>query len=165
MRAGQPRPVDRPRCHRTAAAVVLMLLLAGPAMAASVDDAARPGSRDATRTLEGGARRYLVHVPADSAPGTPMPVLIALHAAGSSAAHFQRYSRLDRVADREGFLVVYPEGTGSDLLSWNAGNCCGDARQRGVNDVAFVAAVLRDVARQWPVDRTRVYLTGHSNGA
>ena len=153
------------RHPRAAATLALMLVLAGPAMAVASEGAGRPGSRDSAHTLGDGVRRYLLHVPPDAERRAPIPVLIALHAAGSSAAAFQRYSRLDRVADREGFLVVYPEGTGDDLLSWNAGDCCGDARARGVDDVGFVAIVLRDVARQWPVDRTRVYIAGHSNGA
>jgi polyhydroxybutyrate depolymerase len=149
----------------TAAALALIVALAGPGPAAARDGAAPAGARDVARTLDDGGRRYLLHVPPDPGRRTPVPILVALHAAGSSAAQFQRYARLDRVADREGFLVTYPEGAGDDLLSWNAGDCCGDARQRGVDDVGFVLAVLRDVAREWPVDRTRVYVTGHSNGA
>jgi polyhydroxybutyrate depolymerase len=73
------------------------------------------------------------------------------------------------VADREGFLVAYPEGTGPlprRLLTWNAGDgCCGYARTRQVDDVGFAAAVIEDLSRRLPVDRRRVYATGHSNGA
>jgi polyhydroxybutyrate depolymerase len=62
-------------------------------------------------------------------------------------------------------VVAFPEGSGRSLLSWTAGDCCGEAREHGVDDVGFVVAVLGDVARHWPLDRTRVYVTGHSNGA
>ena len=94
-----------------------------------------------------------------------MPVIIALHAGGSSAAQFKRYAGLDRLADRHGFVVAYPDGSGRVLRSWNSRDCCGAAKERGLDDVGFIVTVLHDVARQLPVDHTRVYATGHSNGA
>jgi polyhydroxybutyrate depolymerase len=72
------------------------------------------------------------------------------------------------VADREGFLAIYPNGTGRFsrwLLTWNAGTCCGYARNQGIDDVGFAVALLRDLAKRTPVDHTRVYATGMSNGA
>lgn len=123
------------------------------------------GDHEVTLVHRGVVRHYLLHVSARAALDRLLPVVIALHAAGSSAARLQHYTGLDRVADREGFAVVYPEGRGDALLSWNAGDCCGEARARGADDVGFVVRVLRDVARRVPADRTRVYAVGHSNGA
>jgi len=75
---------------------------------------------------------------------------------------------MNRLADREGFVAVYPAGTGvfrARLLTWNAGGCCGYARERGVDDVGFVVNLLEAIAERAPVDATRVYATGLSNGA
>lgn len=75
---------------------------------------------------------------------------------------------MDALSDREGFLAVYPNGTGvfqGRLLTWNAGSCCGYAMQNGIDDVGFVRALLDDLAKHTTVDRTRVYATGLSNGA
>src|SRR5215831_5938057 len=75
---------------------------------------------------------------------------------------------MDVLADREGFLAVYPYGTGvmkAKLLTWNAGPCCGYAQKNKIDDVAFVAALLDDLAARVDYDRARVYATGHSNGA
>ncbi len=72
------------------------------------------------------------------------------------------------LADREGFLTVYPAGTGGlagRLLTWNSGTCCGPAQEAGSDDVGFVRALLDDLAARTPVDRSRVYATGLSNGA
>jgi polyhydroxybutyrate depolymerase len=95
-------------------------------------------------------------------------VLLAFHGGGGNASGFQEYAELDVVADRERFLVVYPNGTGPlprRLLTWNAGDgCCGYAVQRAVDDVGFAAAVLDDLERRVAIDRRRVYATGHSNG-
>jgi polyhydroxybutyrate depolymerase len=115
----------------------------------------------------GRARTYIVHVPRDRLT-SPWPVVINFHGGGSSAAGQQEYSRMDPLSDREGFLAVYPNGTGvfqGRLLTWNAGPCCGYAMQNRIDDVGFVRALLDDLARHTTVDRTRVYATGLSNGA
>ena len=76
------------------------------------------------------------------------------------------FSGLNQKADQEGFLAVYPNGTGRfSSLTWNGGNCCGSAMQQRVDDVAFIDAVLDDLANVVNVDTKRVYATGISNGA
>jgi polyhydroxybutyrate depolymerase len=107
-------------------------------------------------------------VPAAVAGNRALPVVIAFHGGGGEAAGFKRYAGLDAVADREGALVVYPNGTGPlrrRLLTWNAGECCGYAMNQNVDDVGFAIAVLDDLARRTVVDARRTYATGHSNGA
>jgi polyhydroxybutyrate depolymerase len=76
------------------------------------------------------------------------------------------FSGLHKKADAAGFLVVYPNGTGTNSrFTWNGGNRCGCVFQTGVDDVAFIRAVLDDLAQTFPVDARRVYATGMSNGA
>jgi polyhydroxybutyrate depolymerase len=75
---------------------------------------------------------------------------------------------MDATADREGFLAVYPNGSGGigdRLLTWNAGTCCGWAVAKGVDDVGFVLALLDDLAQRTTMDARRVYATGLSNGS
>ncbi len=117
---------------------------------------------------DGRVRRYIVHVP----PGgttDPRPVMLALHGGGGTAAQFKDEAGLDAVADRYGFLAVYPDGTGplrDRLHTWNAGpDCCGYAREHDVDDVGFLVALLGDLGSHLTIDRHRVYATGHSNGA
>ena len=116
--------------------------------------------------VSGVRRSYFVHVPAGSDGTTPLPVVVALHGAFSTARKFERESGLSLLADREGFLVVYPQGIGlGDLFRhWNSGHCCGKARKMNLDDVGFVLAAVDDVARRNAVDRARLYLLGHSNG-
>ncbi len=113
-------------------------------------------------------RYYLVHVPPGGAGERPMPVVLAFHGGGGNAEGMRRYYGIDRVADRGSFIAVFPEGSGRlsrKLLTWNAGTCCGYARDQGIDDVGFVGALLSDLARRTLIDPTRIYATGHSNGA
>ena len=126
------------------------------------------GDHDRSLTVGAGARTYLVHVPPRVSEGRPLPVVLAFHGGGGNASGFKAYAGLDALADREGFVVVYPDGSGRlgrRLLTWNAGGCCGYAAAQSVDDVGFALAVLRDLARNVAVDPARVYATGHSNGA
>jgi polyhydroxybutyrate depolymerase len=75
---------------------------------------------------------------------------------------------MDRSADREGYIAVYPNGSsgfGDRFLTWNAGLCCGPAAMLQIDDVGFVMALLDDLPRRTPVDAARIYATGLSNGA
>ena len=97
-----------------------------------------------------------------------LPVVISLHGGGGSAEGQQQHTRMDELADREGFIVVYPDGSGrlkNRLLTWNAGTCCGYAMTEHVDDVNFIAAMLDDLAQRVSIDTRRVYATGMSNGA
>jgi polyhydroxybutyrate depolymerase len=73
---------------------------------------------------------------------------------------------LNDKADDAGFIVVYPNGSGrtEQILTWNAGNCCGFAQTQKIDDVAFVRELLDDLAKVAPVDSNRVFATGMSNG-
>lgn len=127
-----------------------------------------PGNHTVTIQHGGRTRSYLVHVPTGARGRDDLPVMLAFHGGGGDAAGFQGYAGLDVVADREGFIVAYPNGSGvlpRRLLTWNAGECCGYAMNNNVDDVAFAIAVLDDLARRIGVDTRRVYATGHSNGA
>ena len=144
------------------AAALASLILVGAVRAESLV----PGAHRFPVEAGGRERRYLVHVP-PAAAGAPA-VVLNFHGGGGEARSHQKYVRMDVLADREGFIVVYPFGTGrlkDKLLTWNAGTCCGSAARDKVDDVAFVRALLDDLAARTTYDRARVYATGLSNGA
>ncbi|MFO0930233.1 MAG: PHB depolymerase family esterase [Gemmataceae bacterium] len=124
------------------------------------------GPGDHTRTLEvgGHTRTYLVHVPKRADLKRPVPVVLALHGALMNGPMMVWFSGLNATADRHGFVVVYPSGTGrGPFLTWNAGGFFAGGRR--VDDVAFIGRLLDDLATVLPVDPKRVYACGMSNGA
>ena len=119
----------------------------------------------------GGLQRaYLVHVPRGYDPAQPMPVLLALHGGGGHMelqADDERYGLIGK-SERAGFIAVFPNGYSvlprGRLATWNAGGCCGAARDRQIDDVGFIRAVIADLARHLNIDAGRVYAAGMSNG-
>lgn len=107
----------------------------------------------------------MVHVPPQYVADSPTPVVLAFHGGGANAHNMVGFSGLNHKADQSGFIAVYPEGTGrlERMLTFNAGNCCGQASARNVDDVAFVRHVLDDLEGVANVDRRRVFATGMSN--
>jgi polyhydroxybutyrate depolymerase len=143
--------------------LLAVLLESVPAVAALA-----PGDHEFSLTVNALKRSYLVHVPPQAAAGRALPVVLNFHGGGGHAGNQKMYSRMDGTAAREGFIVVYPNGTGGiggRLLTWNAGTCCGWAAANQMDDVGFVVALLTDLAKRTPLDSARVYATGLSNGS
>jgi polyhydroxybutyrate depolymerase len=119
---------------------------------------------------DGLERAYLVYVPRSLDRRRATPVLYAFHGGGGHMgwqANDDVYGLLSK-AEEAGFIAVFPNGVGAlpggRMATWNAGRCCGDARDRGVDDVGFVRRIHADLVRRLPVDPARVYATGMSNG-
>lgn len=115
-------------------------------------------------------REFRAYLPKDHDPKKPAPVVVVLHGGGGNVEQAARSTRFDQVADARGFVALYLQGVGRDLRgrvlgTWNGGTCCGQALEKGVDDVAFARAALDRLAQEIAVDPRRVYVTGISNGA
>ena len=146
----------------------MMHLLATVAILLVADEShLSPGDSSRTLKVDGSERSYLVHVHPQYVKDTPTPVVLAFHGGGANARNMVAFSGLNQKADQSGFIVVYPDGSGrlERMLTFNAGNCCGQAAARNVDDVAFVRHILDDLEGIANVDRNRVFATGMSNGA
>ena len=111
---------------------------------------------------DGLSRSYEIHVPPAYDGTTPIPLVLNFHGLTSTGLAQQENTRMDDTADREGFVVVYPNGIGR---SWNVGGgCCGPAAEEDADDVGFARAILEDIGARGCIDTSRVYATGMSNG-
>lgn len=107
-------------------------------------------------------RSYLIHIPPQYDNRTSVPLVIVLHGGGGSAENIENVTGFNSLADKEDFIVVYPEGVDG---TWNSGHCCGSAMNMQVDDVGFILTVIEDVESSDNIDKKMVYATGFSNGA
>ena len=105
-------------------------------------------------------RAYFLLPALNLRPGVPASLLVVLHQDVGSAREMSVGLGLDDLRKR-GVTLAYPSGIGG---SWNAGDCCGIALARGVDDVGFVNAVLEDAGRHTPIDEESRALLGYSGG-
>jgi polyhydroxybutyrate depolymerase len=146
---------------------VALLSLLTAAIAYVIAAPFAPGDHSVTIEHGGRLRSAIVHVPARASAKRTLPVILNFHGGGGHGANEQQYSLMDRLADRENFIAVYPNGTGrlgDRLLTWNAGTCCAYAALNNIDDVGFVRALLAELSSKLPIDRRRVFATGMSNG-
>jgi polyhydroxybutyrate depolymerase len=129
---------------------------------AQPQQAVGPGDHRGSITVGGMERTFRFHVPPTYERGRPVPLVLAFHGRAGTGRSMERLTGFNRVADSSGFIVVYPDGVNR---SWNAGYGSGRAETRDVDDVAFVDALIDEMARTASIDRRRVYATGMSNGA
>ena len=109
-----------------------------------------------------GMRRYSLYDPA-SAGATQRPLLVSMHGGGGNAQLQAAMTQLVKLAQQQHMLIVFPEGTGA-ISTFNAGACCGSAQTQNIDDVAYVRAVIDDMALRHSIDPERVFATGFSNG-
>lgn len=116
-------------------------------------------------TVEGEERSYTVFIPDKvSQRREPAPTVFVLHGGFGSGDRVRRYLSLDRVAEREGFVVVYPDGMEG---GWN------DGRETMIrkrfhgdppDDVLFLTRLADSLIARRIADPQRIYVTGVSNG-
>ena len=109
---------------------------------------------DTVQKLQVGdvTRFFVEHVPAGIRD--PVPLLLVFHGFGGSAYAVAKGFGFDRLSDRRGFIVAYPQGM---ARRWNAA-----LSDKQPDDVAFVAAIIQAVETSSPI--SKVYATGFSNG-
>jgi len=106
-------------------------------------------------------RRYHVHLPSNYEVSSFFPLLIALHGRLGTGKKMIRQTGFNVIADREGFIVVYPEGF---KRGWADGRGITHADKQGVDDVAFIDKLIKVLQEKFSIDHTRIYVAGHSNG-
>lgn len=136
-----------------------------PTPAAPDGAPAAPRSDDREIAVEEQERSYrMVTPPADSGDAG-LPVVVAIHDAGNTIDGMVQATQLQRAAVQHGFAVAFPAAAEEAERTWNAGFCCGAGPSVGLDDMAFLDAIVDEVAAEERVDADRVYLAGVSNGA
>jgi polyhydroxybutyrate depolymerase len=134
---------------------------------ASADHVEHGGEYDKTIKVDGVDRHYILHVPPNYDGKKPMPMIVALHGMGGNSADFEHRSNLNATADKEGFIVAYPDSTQwfgqKDWKTWDTDNGIIPPGQHS-DDIKFLRAVIDDTQSQANVDDKRIFMAGISNG-
>lgn len=119
------------------------------------------GSSTQKLTVGGMDRTYRLYVPSSLSFTSKVPLVVMMHGALGSGRQAEREYGWDEKADSAHFVVAYPDGY---HRTWNAGNCCGPAQQKHVDDVGFIKKMVSTLSSEMPIDQSRIYATGISNG-
>jgi polyhydroxybutyrate depolymerase len=104
-------------------------------------------------------RNYVLHVPQSYTGAGPVPLVMDWHGLLTNPSFEQLNSGYEAKSDKEGFLLVWPEGIDT---AWNVGPCC--TTSRDVDDVAFARALVAKLRSELCIDPKRVYSVGYSMG-
>jgi len=151
---------------------LLVLVLTGCASQVAVKSIDQQELRAATHyelTLphDNRIRQYNLYIPSNWNRHKKLPVVVMLHSGGGNATMFEERTGMTQKAEAEGFIVVYPQGTGythDRFYTWNSGHCCFYALEKKVDDVGFIHKLILSLVDRLHIDKQRIYVAGFSNG-
>jgi polyhydroxybutyrate depolymerase len=110
----------------------------------------------------GQERKYLLYVPKSYDRSKPAPLVICMHGFAEWPDHMRQYSRWNTLAEKNGFIVVYPMGS-SFPLRWGTITPSSDST-RTQSDVVFISDLIDKLSTEYTIDPRRIYANGLSNG-
>ena len=116
-------------------------------------------------TVVSTARAYSKFIPSSYSKDTSLPLVVLLHGYGATGALQESYMKFESVAEKNRFILVYPDGTidASGRRFWNATDACCDFASAVADDV-YLLSILKEMESNYSVDPKRIYFVGHSNG-
>jgi len=141
------------------AATALLMTAVRPANAAETPPA---GTREGSIEHGGLTRTYRVHVPSGYDGKKAVPLVLGFHGGGGNAQGAERNLGFNPLADKHGFIAVYPQGIDSH---WNDGRVATRFEKVAkVDDVGFIRALIGQLQKEFKIDARRIYSAGLSNG-
>ena len=122
-------------------------------------------STTTSTTVVSTARAYSKFIPSSYSKDTSLPLVVLLHGYGATGALQESYMKFESVAEKNKFILVYPDGTvdSSGKQFWNATDACCDFFSAVADDV-YLLSILKEMESNYSIDAKRIYFVGHSNG-
>ena len=108
----------------------------------------------------GLSRKYTLYKPKSYSENSPL--LFMLHGFGSNKNNILAYSKMNDIADQNGFMVCYPQGSTEPLTGrthWNA-----NLQMTSVNDIGFLSFLALKIQEEYKTSLDNVFTAGMSNG-
>ncbi|MDX6583809.1 MAG: hypothetical protein QOI10_2993 [Solirubrobacterales bacterium] len=158
------------RARRCAALGLLGLIFAAAPADATVDPPDPGKTKEFTYDSGSGAYPYIVYVPTSYRRSRPAPLVVMTHGCQTTASEQMRSTLYNQVAERKGFVVLYPDVTAAEAAQpgptarcWQFPNPQSWHRDSG--DAAAIAGMTRAVMERWHIKGQRVYMVGMSAGS
>lgn len=116
--------------------------------------------KEFTMNHEGLEREYILYKPKNFSENGPLVMM--LHGYSSNNNNLLSYSKMNAIADQNGFMICYPQGAITYLTNqshWNA-----NLQMSDVNDIDFLSDLVIEIQKQYKVSKENVFVAGMSNG-
>jgi polyhydroxybutyrate depolymerase len=117
------------------------------------------GDINSSFTVDGVEREYILHLPKKYGNET-LPLVMVFHGGGGTAEQIKDHTKFNKLADKENFIVVYPNSVDKN---WNDGRI-GDKLPMERDDVKFISMLIDTLTANYKVNSKRIFSTGISNG-
>lgn len=116
-------------------------------------------------------RYYKIYIPNQFDKKKTYPILFSIHGGAGdmdTQSNNDYYNQLTS-ADKNDYIVIFPNGysqfPSGKLATWNAGKCCGKARDLNIDDIGFFKAMIEKTKQQVKINPEKIFASGMSNGA
>ena len=121
----------------------------------------KTGGYNESIVIDGRKRTYFLYIPQKFDLNKKYSLVLVLHGGGGDGKEFNAWTGFSDKADKEGFIVVFPDGVKNN---WADGRNTAEAEKLGVDDVGFMRKLVDHLQSKLPIDEKRIYATGASNG-
>lgn len=144
-------------------ALLFLALILASQQAVCAADRLTPGSYEFGFKHNDQDRKYRLYVPKSYDPKNAVPLVFVFHGGGvrGNARTAERGLGFNPLAEKDGFLICYPEGVEHH---WNDGRKSHRFPKKLQDDVGFISKLLNHLQATYKIDPDRVYAAGHSNG-
>lgn len=122
----------------------------------------RVSEQTCTLDVDGMKRSFLLLAPKVLTENPPRPLVFMFHGGGNRARSAVKLTGFSKLALRENFILVYPEGIDEH---WADGRGTTPTEIAGVDDVLFTEKIIQSLEKHFPIDANRIFAAGMSNGA
>lgn len=143
--------------------LISLILLFVTLQSPSINATSQSNETDKTYFLQiqNTNRSYLVHLPKLYTNKQSYPLLLVLHGRSGSGKKMAEYTQFSSLADKQKFIVVYPNAINKPTL-WNAFY---EPKGKERDDITFIKTMLQQLQANYKINERKIYVVGYSSGA